>query len=125
MGRLGTIRERLRLQMTPQRPASADRLRHLTDADIRVALNDPAARRDCDAFVARFERLGFSGLPAGANLGDRRALYHLVHHFRPRRVLEIGTCNGSSTAFMAARWPPRMRTGRPGPPGWSRSTSPT
>lgn len=101
MGRLGTIRERLRLQVTPQRPASADRLRRLADADIRAALDDPAARRDCDAFVARFVRLGFSGLPAGANLGDRRALFHLVHHFRPRRVLEIGTCNGSSTAFMA------------------------
>lgn len=101
MGRFGIVKERLRLRATRYRPATADRLRPLADADLRTALADPAARRDCAAFCERFAALGLPPLPAGANLGDRRALYHFVHHFRPRRILEIGTCNGSSTAFLA------------------------
>lgn len=38
----------------------------------------------------------------GVNPGDRRAIYHLVAHLRPRRVLEIGTHVGASTIFIAA-----------------------
>jgi predicted O-methyltransferase YrrM len=37
----------------------------------------------------------------GVNFGDRRALYHLVRRLKPRRILEVGTHVGSSTAAMA------------------------
>jgi predicted O-methyltransferase YrrM len=36
------------------------------------------------------------------NPGDRRALYYLVRHLRPRSVLEIGTHLGASTVHIAA-----------------------
>lgn len=37
----------------------------------------------------------------GVNPGDRRAVYHLIAHFKPKRVLEIGTHVGASTLHMA------------------------
>jgi predicted O-methyltransferase YrrM len=36
------------------------------------------------------------------NPGDRRTIYYLVRHFRPRNILEIGTHLGASTIHMAA-----------------------
>jgi predicted O-methyltransferase YrrM len=38
----------------------------------------------------------------GVNPGDRRALYHLIAHFKPKRVLEIGTHVGASTVYIAS-----------------------
>jgi hypothetical protein len=38
----------------------------------------------------------------GVNPGDRRALYHLIAHFQPKRVLEIGTHVGASTVYIAS-----------------------
>jgi predicted O-methyltransferase YrrM len=40
--------------------------------------------------------------PDAVNPGDRRAIYYLVRHFRPRAVLEIGTHIGASTLHIAA-----------------------
>lgn len=37
----------------------------------------------------------------GIGLSDGRALYTLVRHFQPKRILEIGTHIGSSTTFIA------------------------
>jgi predicted O-methyltransferase YrrM len=38
----------------------------------------------------------------GVNPGDRKALYYLVHHLRPRSILEVGTHIGASTVHLAA-----------------------
>jgi predicted O-methyltransferase YrrM len=48
-------------------------------------------------------KLGISGeKPDAINPGDRRAIYYLVRHLRPRSVLEIGTHLGASTVHIAA-----------------------
>jgi predicted O-methyltransferase YrrM len=36
------------------------------------------------------------------NPGDRRALHHLIDHFKPKRVLEVGTHIGASTSWIAS-----------------------
>jgi hypothetical protein len=38
----------------------------------------------------------------GVNLGDRRAIFYLVRHLRPKSVLEIGTHIGASTVYAVA-----------------------
>jgi predicted O-methyltransferase YrrM len=38
----------------------------------------------------------------GTALADRRALYYLVRHLQPRRVLEVGTHVGASTIYLAS-----------------------
>jgi predicted O-methyltransferase YrrM len=46
--------------------------------------------------------MGITEKAGGVNPGDRRAIYYLVRHFRPRTVLEIGTHIGASTMHIAA-----------------------
>jgi predicted O-methyltransferase YrrM len=53
------------------------------------------------AAAARIAPLGITA-EAGMNPGDRRALYYLVRHLLPARVLEIGTQAGASTVHLAA-----------------------
>lgn len=38
----------------------------------------------------------------GVNPGDRRAIYYLIKHFKPKSVLEIGTHLGASTISIAS-----------------------
>lgn len=45
--------------------------------------------------------VGFPEMTGGVNLGDQRALYQIVRALRPRRILEIGTHIGCSTACIA------------------------
>lgn len=47
------------------------------------------------------DRVGFPEMTGGVNLGDQRALYQVVRALRPRRILEIGTHIGCSTACIA------------------------
>ena len=51
------------------------------------------------------DKMALMDIPKAAdsvNPGDRRALYYLVRHLRPRSVLEIGTHLGASTVHIAA-----------------------
>ena len=42
-----------------------------------------------------------------------RAIYHLIRHFQPRSVLEIGTCRGASTLHAAMAMREYRNAGRP------------
>lgn len=57
-----------------------------------------SAWQHAEAELARFAIPDGTG---GVNPGDRRAIFHLVHHFRPFSVLEIGTHIGASTVHIA------------------------
>jgi predicted O-methyltransferase YrrM len=51
------------------------------------------------------KEMALMDIPEGAdsvNPGDRRAVYYLVRHLQPHRVLEIGTHLGASTVHVAA-----------------------
>jgi predicted O-methyltransferase YrrM len=54
------------------------------------------------ASEARIAKLGITDRAGGVNPGDRRALYYLIKHLRPRSVLEVGTHVGASTVHIAA-----------------------
>jgi predicted O-methyltransferase YrrM len=45
-------------------------------------------------------RVLFQGARGSVNLGDRRALYHIVGHLRPQSVLEVGTHVGGSALYI-------------------------
>jgi len=67
------------------------------DAIFRDAAGLSAWQR-AEVELARFAIPDGTG---GVNPGDRRAIFHLVHHFRPVSVLEIGTHIGASTVHIA------------------------
>ena len=69
--------------------------------DLGAIFTDPALEADWNAAAARIRELGIRD-EAGMNPGDRRALYYLMRHLRPGRVLEIGTQAGASTVHLAA-----------------------
>jgi predicted O-methyltransferase YrrM len=71
--------------------------------DVAVIMNDRAIS---EAFAEDHASLasiyGGHEIPGGVNPGDRRALYHLIAHFKPARILEIGTHVGASTLHIAS-----------------------
>jgi predicted O-methyltransferase YrrM len=86
----------------PKLPFDGTNLCPQSRIDLAAAMNDVAIGA---AFAEDNARIagayGAGEISDGVNPGDRRALYHLVAHFRPKRVLEIGTHVGASTLYIA------------------------
>lgn len=93
--------ERLRLLLRPSLRSAAEAAGSLDRLDLAAMFRSPQVERDWDAAAARIDLLGLTP-EAGMNPGDRRALYFLVRHLGPARVLEIGTQAGASTVHLAA-----------------------
>ncbi len=98
---LEDLAERLRVMLRPARTAPARGAGSPSAAGLAAAFASPDAQRDWPPTAERIAALGITP-EAGMNPGDRRALYHLVRHLRPERVLEIGTQAGASTVHLAA-----------------------
>ncbi len=99
--RLEDLAERLRVLLRPGRLAAARNAGSIGTFDLHRLFSAPDLERDWRVAAARIETLGLTP-EAGMNPGDRRALYYLVRHLRPARVLEIGTQAGASTVHLAA-----------------------
>jgi predicted O-methyltransferase YrrM len=89
-------------------------LGHIDRARLDQVLSDPAVDAEWPSIKAELEAFTITSEAGGVNPGDRRALYHLVRAFRPRRVLEIGTHIGASTVHIAAAL--RANAAAAGPP---------
>lgn len=67
----------------------------------KVSLDQIVTARETDELWKKvepqFREFGVPDGTGGVNPGDRRALYYLVSHFRPGRMLEVGTHIGAST----------------------------
>lgn len=78
------------------------RLRPRSQIDIAAIMNDRGIGEGFAAdSVSIYKLYGGHEIPGGVNPGDRRALYHLIAHFAPKRILEIGTHVGASTLHIA------------------------
>jgi predicted O-methyltransferase YrrM len=62
--------------------------------------------KDWSKVEQTLEDLGIPDETGGVNPGDRRAIYYLMRHFKPKRVLETGTHIGASTIYTAAALEP-------------------
>ena len=91
------------LRQQPNLSFDGTKLRLSSRIDLAAAMNDAAISA---AFVednARISSAYAAGeILGGVNPGDRRALYHLIAHLQPKRVLEIGTHVGASTVYIAS-----------------------
>jgi predicted O-methyltransferase YrrM len=77
-------------------------LRCVSDVDLVSAMNDPVIGAAFAGDLAAIAGVFAAGeIAGGVNPGDRRALYHLIGHFKPRRILEVGTHVGASTIHIA------------------------
>jgi predicted O-methyltransferase YrrM len=89
------------LWVRPKRDIDAHNVRAISRFDVMALLSDPQAIEAFEIAAVRFATLGIDRIKDAANAGDLRALFQIVHALRPRSILEIGTCNAASTAFMA------------------------
>lgn len=89
------------LRVRPKRDIDAHNVRAISRFDVMAMLSDPQAIEAYETAAVRFATLGLERIKDAANTGDLRALFQLTHALRPRSVLEIGTCNAASTAFIA------------------------
>jgi predicted O-methyltransferase YrrM len=80
----------VRLAAARRQAIAVDRLGQLADVDLNAAFRDP------------LPPLPIDDLRGAANPGDRLALSTLAAYLRPKRILEIGTHIGASTAALAS-----------------------
>jgi predicted O-methyltransferase YrrM len=91
------------LRKQPRLPFDVANLRPHSRIDLAAAMNDAAIGAVFAEDNARIAAAyGAGEIFGGVNPGDRRALYHLIGHFQPKRVLEIGTHVGASTIYLAS-----------------------
>jgi len=84
-------------------PFDRTNLQPVSRVDLAAIMSDAtigAVFAEDNARIAR--AYGKGEIFGGVNPGDRRALYHLIAHFQPKRVLEIGTHVGASTIYIAS-----------------------
>jgi predicted O-methyltransferase YrrM len=76
----------------------------ISGADVRLAeiLDNRETLSAWEKAEPQFRKFGVPDGTGGVNPGDRRALYYLVSHFRPGRMLEVGTHIGASTMHAAS-----------------------
>jgi predicted O-methyltransferase YrrM len=87
----------------PRRGFDASRLRPADSIDLGAIWGSPSIT---EAFAGDMPRISelmpAQDVSGGVNPGDRRAIYYLASHFKPRSVLEIGTHIGASTVYLAS-----------------------
>lgn len=98
---LNTGLQAAHLRVRPKRDIDAHNVRAISRLDVMALLSDPQAIEAYETAAVRFATLGLDRVKDAANAGDLRALFQLAYALRPRAVLEIGTCNAASTAFIA------------------------
>ena len=95
--------ERLLFARVPRVTCDADKLTRTVKA---AELNDVFQSKEIgEEWHAREGAIAAMAIPEKAdsvNPGDRRAIFFLIRHFKPRRVLEVGTHLGASTVHIAA-----------------------
>jgi predicted O-methyltransferase YrrM len=110
--------DRLAFDRLPDVACDTRALAPLRDFDRKAAFERADLADEWRAVEERIATLGISNRAGGVNPGDRRALYYLLKHLRPRSVLEVGTHVGASTvhistalaALSAASQEPRQLT---------------
>lgn len=76
--------------------------RQVTRDDLDLAFRSEAIAEEWRTVEKEIAPFRITDQAGGVNPGDRRAIYYLIRHFKPHKVLEIGTHIGASTIHIAA-----------------------
>lgn len=101
--RLALRRKDLRaLRRVARVDVDAAPLKRGIDAEgLRAVFASPAHASEWPQVAREVAALAITERALGVNAGDRRAVFALIRHFRPRTVLEVGTHIGASTVHVA------------------------
>jgi len=87
---------------TPNIPCNIEPLRGVSTISLSDILMDEQRTRNWEETCADPVLRAIPDVRRAVNPGDRRALHYMMDHFRPKRILEVGTHIGASTAWMAS-----------------------
>ncbi len=95
--------DRIKLGLTPRQDFAEHALKaSLTTENLKEFFNNDNVAAQWQVAHNKISSLYIQTKPGGGiNLGDRRALYYLIHALRPQNFLEVGTHIGASTVFLA------------------------
>jgi predicted O-methyltransferase YrrM len=100
--RLQRLVDSIRLNRIPPEPVHTASLRPAACLDVCRILEGAQSDEGWLSLRHTIERLGLSEGSGGVNRGDQRGIYHLIRHFKPSSVLEVGTHIGASTVHIAS-----------------------
>jgi predicted O-methyltransferase YrrM len=102
-------REWLKMSLLQRQDCDPGNSAPIADLPLDAILASAEYNADLDGLQGELDALCITDRAWGVNPGDRRAIYHLVRHLRPRRVLEVGTFVGASTAYICAAMRPERK----------------
>jgi predicted O-methyltransferase YrrM len=90
------------LRKLPDTSVNVNDLIEIKDATIfETIFNSPEYFKKWDSVKGELESLNLPNDTGGVNTGDQRAIAYLIWHFKPIRILEIGTHIGCSTVHLS------------------------
>ncbi len=90
------------LQSIPNLMCNTENLLPVSEVRMEEIFGSQKTEREWDTTKRTIQIFEVSDGTGGVNPGDRRAIYYLISHFKPRSVLEIGTHIGASMIHVAA-----------------------
>jgi predicted O-methyltransferase YrrM len=94
--------ESMALRRIPKQSCDAGVLADGAGIMLNEIFRSPHYEKAWLAVESKLASLAITDSANGVNPGDRRALYYLVQHLKPRAVLEVGTHIGASTVHLAS-----------------------
>lgn len=76
-------------------------LQTVSTEDLTQIFNDDELENDFRSDQEILAKLDLPESTGGVNVGDQKAIYFLIRHFKPTNVLEVGTFIGCSTVHIA------------------------
>jgi predicted O-methyltransferase YrrM len=95
-------KDTIKLRQTQPQPCDATASAMVDQLNLAEVLRSKIYAQEWAAIEQEISKLQITDQAGGVNPGDRRALYYLIRHLRPRSILEIGTHIGASTAYICA-----------------------
>jgi predicted O-methyltransferase YrrM len=95
-------REANGLKSLPRLRCNVESLLPAEEVNIEEVFGSEGIEAAWDAVVPLLQTFEIPDGTGGVNPGDRRAIFYLISHFKPRSVLEVGTHIGASTVNIAA-----------------------
>jgi len=94
--------ETLKLNAVSKIKLDASNLRSASSVNSDDIFSKKAIWKAWESYENKIEALQIPDLTGGVNLGDRKALFFIISHFKPKSVLEVGTHIGASTVHVAS-----------------------
>lgn len=90
------------LARLPSAPKVRRKLKTADRSSLQPCFSDSRVEEAWYQLESRIKGSPITSAAGGVNLGDRRALFHLIHWLQPARILEVGTHIGASTVYLSS-----------------------